>query len=72
MATNSALSQQHAFRTADRYPSLRTKLVERIREWRRRSRSRRDLMTLGQRDLSDLCLSRIDVEQEASKPFWKE
>jgi uncharacterized protein YjiS (DUF1127 family) len=39
--------------------------------WRERSRQRRQLMELTERDLRDLRLTRVDVEQEASKPFWK-
>jgi uncharacterized protein YjiS (DUF1127 family) len=72
MTTNPALSQQHVFLVVNQVPSLRRKLVERIREWRRRARSRNDLMALGQRELLDLCLSRTDAAHEASKPFWKE
>jgi uncharacterized protein YjiS (DUF1127 family) len=44
----------------------------RIAEWRRRARSRRDLMTLGDRDLWDMHLTRCDAWYEASKPFWRE
>ena len=43
-----------------------------IREWRRRARSRRDLMALDPRDLRDLCLTRLDVLREARKSFWTE
>jgi uncharacterized protein YjiS (DUF1127 family) len=42
-----------------------------IAEWRRRARSRRDLMTLNDRELSDAHLTRCDALNEASKPFWK-
>jgi len=72
MATNPALSQQHALAIANHAPSMGRKFVERIREWRRRSRSRRDLMTLADRDLWDMRLSRGEAAHEASKPFWKE
>jgi len=44
----------------------------RVAEWRRRARSRGDLMALGDRELSDLHLTRCDALYEASKPFWKE
>jgi uncharacterized protein YjiS (DUF1127 family) len=71
MTTNPALSRQ-AFAAANQVPSLVNRFGETIREWRRRARSRRDLMTLDRRDLWDLRLSRADAEQEASKPFWKE
>lgn len=39
--------------------------------WQERSRQRRQLTELTERDLHDLRLTRIDAEQEASKPFWK-
>ena len=44
----------------------------RITEWRRRARSRGDLMALGERELWDMHLTRCDALYEASKPFWKE
>jgi uncharacterized protein YjiS (DUF1127 family) len=43
-----------------------------IAEWRRRARSRRDLMTLNDRDLWDMHLTRSDALYEATKPFWRE
>jgi uncharacterized protein YjiS (DUF1127 family) len=42
-----------------------------IGEWRRRALSRRDLIALGDRELSDIRLTRADASNEASKPFWK-
>jgi uncharacterized protein YjiS (DUF1127 family) len=72
MTTNPALSRRRPFAIANQLPSLGMRIVERIREWRRRSRSRRDLMTLGERELWDIRLSRAEAEHEASKPFWKE
>jgi uncharacterized protein YjiS (DUF1127 family) len=57
---------------ANAIPSLQKKFVETLREWRHRSRSRRDLMTLSNRDLWDMRLTRAEAEQEASKPFWRE
>jgi uncharacterized protein YjiS (DUF1127 family) len=40
-------------------------------EWRRRARSRRDLIALAPRELSDLHLTRLDAMSEARQPFWK-
>jgi uncharacterized protein YjiS (DUF1127 family) len=57
---------------ANAIPSLRKKFVETLREWRRRSRSRSDLMTLSARDLRDMRFTRAEAEEEASKPFWRE
>jgi uncharacterized protein YjiS (DUF1127 family) len=71
MTTNPALSRRRPFAVANQLPSLGKRFVESVREWRRRSRSRRDLRMLGERELWDICLSRTDAEQEASKPFWK-
>jgi uncharacterized protein YjiS (DUF1127 family) len=39
-------------------------------EWRHRARSRRELMTLNDRCLQDIGISRCTVDFEASKPFW--
>jgi uncharacterized protein YjiS (DUF1127 family) len=40
-------------------------------EWRQRARTRRDLMALSDRDLWDMGLTRMDADNEASKPFWE-
>jgi len=39
-------------------------------EWRRRSRSRTELIGMGEADLRDFGASRCDAASEASKPFW--
>ncbi len=39
-------------------------------EWRRRARSRRELIGLSDRCLQDIGISRCTVDFEASKPFW--
>lgn len=39
-------------------------------EWRRRARSRNELINLSDADLRDIGLSRCSTEIEASKPFW--
>jgi uncharacterized protein YjiS (DUF1127 family) len=43
-----------------------------IAEWRRRARSRRELLALDGRQLWDIHLTRCDAQSEAGKPFWKE
>jgi uncharacterized protein YjiS (DUF1127 family) len=42
-----------------------------LREWRLRIGSRRELMALSVRELSDVHLTRADAVREARKPFWK-
>lgn len=42
-----------------------------IAEWRRRARSRSELMARDDRALWDIRLSRCDAMKEAGKPFWK-
>ncbi len=39
-------------------------------EWRHRARSRRELMSLSDRCLQDIGISRCTMDFEASKPFW--
>ena len=41
-----------------------------IGEWRRRSRTRRELAMLGELDRHDLAY-RFDVNAEMHKPFWQ-
>lgn len=43
-----------------------------IVEWRRRSRSRLELMARSDRELWDLAMTRAAAEVEAGKPFWRE
>jgi uncharacterized protein YjiS (DUF1127 family) len=43
-----------------------------FRLWRRRVRERRALADLTERVLRDLCLTRVDVMNELSKPFWRD
>jgi len=46
-------------------------LVSYIRLWRHRARSRRQLMWLDQRQLSDIGIDRSSAMEEALKPFWR-
>jgi uncharacterized protein YjiS (DUF1127 family) len=64
-------SRHDALAIANAIPSLGIKLVETVREWRRRVTSRRDLLALNQRDLWDMRLTRAEAEREANKPFWR-
>lgn len=43
----------------------------RVAEWGRRARSRRKLMALDDRQLSDIGLTRIDAARESRKRFWQ-
>ena len=46
--------------------------ADRIDEWQARARSRRELMTLDDRTLQDIGMSRGDAYMEYSKPFWRD
>ncbi|GAB2797701.1 hypothetical protein GCM10027040_25470 [Halomonas shantousis] len=46
-------------------------LLARLRLYRQRHCSRRQLLSLDVRQLKDIGLSRFDAEQEGRKPFWK-
>lgn len=47
------------------------RLVDMYFDWRERSRQRRHLAGLDHHMLRDIGLSRADVDQEVSKPFWR-
>ena len=72
MVTTSSLSRDNVFGIGKIIDSLRGKFIEVVCEWRRRSRSRRDLLALSDRELLDIRLNRLDARSEAGKPFWKE
>jgi uncharacterized protein YjiS (DUF1127 family) len=42
-----------------------------VREWARRWRSRRELRSLSQREITDFCPKLTDALREADKPFWR-
>jgi uncharacterized protein YjiS (DUF1127 family) len=51
--------------------SLLARGLDALRIWQQRSRERRDLLSLNERLLRDIGLSRTAVEREACKPFWR-
>jgi uncharacterized protein YjiS (DUF1127 family) len=53
-------------------PSCQCKLRSLFDGWRERVWSRFALQRLSERDLVDMRLTRLDVFQEAQKPFWQE
>jgi len=46
------------------------RIIDVVLVWEERSRQRRALYGLDDRALTDMGLSRADVEQESRKPFW--
>ena len=46
-------------------------LIDLIQGWVERHRTRGDLYRMPDYMLRDIGVSRVDVEQEWSKPFWK-
>lgn len=47
------------------------RLVQVVRLWRQRSRTRRQLATLDDHQLSDIGVSRSERMAEVGKPFWR-
>jgi uncharacterized protein YjiS (DUF1127 family) len=45
--------------------------VSTVRAWRQRSRERRVLASLTERELADFGASTADVYRELSAPFWR-
>ncbi len=56
------------WRTVLRAPSG---LIDMILTWQERAEERTHLASLDDRTLSDVGLSRADVEHEVSLPFWR-
>jgi uncharacterized protein YjiS (DUF1127 family) len=52
-------------------PSCQCKLRSLLDCWRGRVWSRFALQRLSERDLADIGLTRLDVFEEAQKPFWQ-
>jgi uncharacterized protein YjiS (DUF1127 family) len=61
--------QQPARRTAT--DGVMSTFLRGVAESFRRARQRRDLAALSDHSLRDIGLSRVDVESEISKPFWR-
>lgn len=53
-----------------RVGSLGRRIVETLREWHRRARSRHELALLSELELKDLGF-RDRVQAEIAKPFWR-
>lgn len=45
-------------------------VIDTLREWQNRARSRAALKSLDDRMLKDMGLTIVDVDRETSKPFW--
>jgi len=70
MAMNWAPSHGDASIKADAATALRTRLVDMVREWRRRARSRRELASLSYLEIRDI--GKWDqIDTEKCKPFWR-
>jgi len=48
------------------------RLPDTLYDWQWRARTRHRLMTMDDRLLKDMGISRYDALHEAKKPFWKE
>lgn len=69
----------HEFRRRARAPASRYwlrhgwhRVLDTLREWRHRSRSRAVLAALDDRMLRDIGVTRAEAWCEAAKPFWRE
>lgn len=56
---------------AQRPPTRRSHFKEMIAAWRRRRRETRDLLSLSERELRDIRLSRSEALALARKPLWR-
>lgn len=52
--------------------AVKNSLIHKLSRWHLNWRTRRQLARLPDFMLKDIGITRIDVEQEARKPFWNE
>jgi uncharacterized protein YjiS (DUF1127 family) len=71
MAETRSMPRDNVSEIAKALSLLAGRFIETVKEWQRRSHSRRELTTLDARDLSDVRLTRCDAAREANKPFWR-
>jgi uncharacterized protein YjiS (DUF1127 family) len=66
-------AQRHGLVTARFWRIIRSLLarsLDALHTWQQRSRERHDLLSLSERLLGDIGISRAAIEQDACKPFW--
>jgi len=51
--------------------SILDSMLTLVLTWRERSRDRRELARLSERELNDVGLCRADVADEIDRPFWR-
>lgn len=61
----------HSYAHDHRGPSFLQRSIDRLLSWQQRLSQRHHLGQLSDTMLSDIGLSRADVELEVSKPFWR-
>jgi len=73
LATTSLINSQPlaARQWGDGRQSLLARIGSTLRQWRQRSRERRALASLTERELADFGASTADVYRELSAPFWR-
>jgi uncharacterized protein YjiS (DUF1127 family) len=72
IGTSMALGAVHQIHRAVARPLRENRSwVAAIDKWWRRSREREILMTMSDRELKDIGITRYDAQYEARKPFWR-
>ena len=67
-----ALPARPAVRKGEPPASYLRRALALLDVWRKRLRSRRELVLLDERSLRDIGLTRWDALHEARKPFWRQ
>lgn len=52
------------------FTSLLSRMIEALYSWQTRASERHQLMTMDDRMLKDIGISRSQADEEARKPFW--
>ncbi len=69
-SVTSQSSRDNVFSEPQSVGSLLNRIIETLREWRRRTSSRRELARLTDLDLKDIGYP-DRAEEEKAKPFWR-
>jgi uncharacterized protein YjiS (DUF1127 family) len=70
VSSQSGLLRENVFLEPRRVGSLRRRIIETLLEWRRRTRSRKELALLSELELKDIGYP-ARAAAEKAKPFWR-
>jgi uncharacterized protein YjiS (DUF1127 family) len=64
--------QRHWWPFRDSTLAIGRSILMTFQSWRERSRVRRQLAAMNERELQDMGICRADIADEIGRPFWRE